>query len=76
MFQIMEIEEKLKTLSSRVDNLENISSRHSIINNNDEQSNDVGNIQEQPVNRFYIIILYEMEFLKPSLLNSRLKLLI
>ncbi len=72
----MEIEEKLKTLSSKVDNLENISSRHNIINNNDEQSNDVGNIQEQPVNRFYIIILYEMEFLKPSLLNSRLKLLI
>ncbi len=52
----MEIEEKLKTLSSKVDNLENISSRHNIINNNDEQSNDVGNIQEQPVNRFHILI--------------------
>jgi len=50
MIEIIEIEEKLKTLCSRLDYLENLSSRHSINNNNDEQSNDVGNSQKEPVN--------------------------
>jgi len=50
MIEIIEIEEKLKTLCSRLDYLEDLSSRHSINNKNDEQSNDVGNSQEEPVN--------------------------
>jgi len=57
LLQIRDIQEKLETLCSRVDSLENLSSRY---NNNNvelqvvttEQINDVGNIQEQKVNAF------------------------
>ena len=57
LLQIRVIQEKLETLCSRVDSLENLSSRY---NNNNvelqvvttEQINDVGNIQEQKVNAF------------------------
>ena len=54
LLKIKDIQEKLETLSSRVDNLENLSSR---FNNNNgelqvvttEQPSDVGNRQEQQV---------------------------
>ncbi len=53
--EIREIKEKLKTLSSRVDNLENLISRYNNTNGElqvmtTEQPSDVGNRQEQQVN--------------------------
>jgi hypothetical protein len=61
--EIREIEEKLKTLSSRVDNLENLSSRYNNTNGElqvmtTEQPSDVGNRQEQQVNTFFSLIFF------------------
>jgi hypothetical protein len=57
LLEIRDIKEKLETLCSRVDSLENLSSRYS--NNNGElqvvttdQPSDVGNRQEQEVFTF------------------------
>ncbi len=61
--EIRETEEKLKTLSSRVDNLENLSSRYNNTNGElqvmtTEQPSDVGNRQEQQVNTFFSLIFF------------------
>jgi len=52
--EIRDIQKKLKTLSSRVDNWENLSSRYNNTNGElqvmtTEQPSDVGNRQEQQV---------------------------
>jgi len=59
-------ERKLETLCSRVDNLENLSSRH--YNNNGElqnvtteQPSDVGNRQEQQVKTFLSLIFFYLK---------------
>jgi hypothetical protein len=56
--EIRELQEKLGTLCSRVDHLENLSSRYNNKNGElqvvtTEQSSDVGNRQEQQVNSFF-----------------------
>jgi hypothetical protein len=63
LLEIRDIEEKLVTLSSRVDHLENLSSRHN--NNKDElqvvtteQSVDVGKRQEQQVYTFLVLYFF------------------
>ena len=65
MFQIIDIEEKLKkieknerkleTLCSRVDNFENLSLTNNT-NNNNGRSTDDGNSQEQLVNNYLVTI--------------------
>ena len=68
MLEIRDIQEKLETLCSRVDNLENLSSRYN--NNNGElqvvtteQLNGVGNRQEPQV---HIILLKYLFVLKKN----------
>ncbi len=65
MFQIIDIEEKLKkieknerkleTLCSRVDSFENLSLKNNT-NNNNGRSTDDGNSQEQLVNNYLVTI--------------------
>ena len=57
--EIRKFEEQLQTLYSRVDNLENLTSRYNSNNEelqvmNTEQPGDVGNRQEQQVNTFLV----------------------
>ena len=57
--EIRDIQEKLKTLCSRVDHLENLSSTNNKNNGElevvtTEQPSDVGNRQEQQVNTFLV----------------------
>ena len=58
--EIRDIQEKLKTLCARVDNLENLKSTNSINNNGElqvvttEQPSDVENTQEQQVTVFLV----------------------
>jgi hypothetical protein len=64
--EIRNIQEKLDTLSSRVDNLENLSSRSNnsveLQNVTTEQSSDAGNIQEQQVYAFLVkYILFKID---------------
>ena len=51
-------ERKLEVICSRIDNLENLSSRQNINNNNDERSNDIGNSQEKTVSTFLVRYFY------------------
>jgi hypothetical protein len=68
LFEIIDIQEtleriesnerKLEVICSRVDNLENLSSRQNINNNNDERSNDIVNSQEKTVSTFSVRCFY------------------
>ena len=74
--EIRDIQDKLKTLCARVDNLENLSSTNNINNNGElqvvttEQPSDVGNTQEQQVTVFYFHVFFnpyptELDFKNP-----------
>ena len=71
--EIRELQEKLGTLCSRVDHLENLSSRYN--NNNGElkvviteQPSDVENRQEQPVYTFFSLIFFNLKKREQNLL--------